>query len=227
MTSKIKNSPKEFWALLVVPLELIIGNLLVEIPFFKKSANLSLALVVFLAVVAFLIIVITFREFLISQWHLYWTKWGWLKFLINIALVFLTSTVLSLTRTGLDSLSASPKQLLISTGINLLIAAIPPFLAAFAEEITFRYLLFGKFNQGSLKIIMFFVSSILFGLAHLANFNGDLLETVPYMVLGAYFALIYFFYDNIWGSIFTHWMFNSMNILLPALILIYQGIIMK
>ncbi|WP_368251705.1 lysostaphin resistance A-like protein [Enterococcus sp. 2201sp1_2201st1_B8_2201SCRN_220225] len=227
MENNVKNSPKEFWALLIIPMEMILGNLLGKIPAIKASPNFSLALVIFLAIVAFLITIISFRKFLASQWRLYWTKWGWLKFLINIGLVFLAALVLKWTRFVVESLTISTKQLLISSGINILITAIPPFLAAFAEEITFRYLLFGKINQRTLKVIMFFVSSALFGLAHLANFNFDVVQTIPYMILGGYFALIYFFYDNIWGSIFTHWMFNSMNIVWPALVMIFQGITMK
>lgn len=228
MTNTFKDSPKEFWALLVIPSEMILGNLLGRIPIIHSSKYGALALAVILAIIACLAIVIVFRKFLLRQWRLYWTKWGWLKFLINIALVFLATILLSVTRTAISSLSVSqtPKQLLLSSGLSLLITAIPPFLAPFTEEITFRYLLFGKFTQRSIKWIMFIVSSILFGLAHLANFNGDLVQTIPYMILGAYFALIYVFYKNIWGAIFTHWLFNSMNIVLPALIMIYKGITM-
>lgn len=224
MIDKFENSPKEFWALLIIPLELIIGNFVGQLNFINTDKNISSAFVIFLSILAFSIMIFAFRKFLISQWLLYWTKWGWLKFIINIGLVYFATFILSLTRTFISSLTVNPKQLLITTGLTLLLNAIPPFLAPFTEELTFRYLLFGKFSKKSIKWTMFLISSVLFGLIHLANFNGNIIQTIPYMIIGAYFSLIYFFYNNIWGSIFTHWMFNTMNALWPALTMIFSGL---
>ncbi|WP_235016932.1 type II CAAX prenyl endopeptidase Rce1 family protein [Pediococcus acidilactici] len=39
---------------------------------------------------------------------------------------------------------------------------------------------------------MFILSSVLFGLIHWNNFNGDLLQMIPYMFVGAGFAVIYY-----------------------------------
>lgn len=224
MRIKFKNSPKEFWALLIIPLELVIGSFVGQLSFVRNNKNVSLSFVIFLSVIAFLLMIIMFRKFLINQWFLYWKKWGWFKFMINIGLVFLATLILSSTRTVISSLTANPKQLLISTGLSLLLSSIPPFLAPFTEELTFRYLLFGKFSQSSTRWFMFVISSIFFGLIHLANFNGNIVQTIPYMIIGAYFSLIYLIYDNIWGSIFTHWMFNSMNTIWPALTMIFSGL---
>jgi membrane protease YdiL (CAAX protease family) len=100
------------------------------------------------------------------------------------------------------------------------LAAVAPFLAPFAEELTFRYLLLGKLTNKALRLIMLFVQGILFGLIHWNNFNGNIYAMIPYMVLGVYLGLIYLFSKNIWSPIMVHWMLNTMNAMLPALLLL-------
>lgn len=58
---------------------------------------------------------------------------------------------------------------------------------------------------------MFFVSSIAFGLVHWNNFQGDIMQMIPYMFIGAFFATIYYFTRNIWQNIITHFMFNFLQ----------------
>ena len=100
------------------------------------------------------------------------------------------------------------------------LATVAPFLAPFAEELTFRYLLLGKVTNRALRLIMLFVQGILFGLIHWNNFNGNIYAMIPYMVLGVYLGLIYLFSKNIWSPIMVHWMLNTMNAMLPALLLL-------
>ena len=115
--------------------------------------------------------------------------------------------------------SANPSPQTLNPSWTVL-AAIIPFIAPFTEELTFRYLLLGKFSSKFLRVIMLFIQGILFGLIHWTTFNGNVYAMIPYMVLGVYLGLIYLLSENIWGSIMVHWMFNTMNSMLPALLLL-------
>ena len=106
----------------------------------------------------------------------------------------------------------------LSVGI-LFLGVIPAVIAAFAEELTFRYLLFGKFKPIALKVLMFIVSSLLFGLVHYNNVDGNLVQLIPYVAMGAYFAAVYAVSKNIWFAIGTHFIYNTSISLLPVLLL--------
>lgn len=165
--------------------------------------------------------IILFRDFFKKEWNLYKKNRIWLKLILNVLLVGGAFALLNLTRTvSISNLSANDPSPSSSSLWLMLLASIQPFIAPFAEELTFRYLLFGEISNRWLKIIMFFVSSILFGLIHINNFNGNWVLTIPYMVIVLIFSLIYFFYKNIWGSIIVHWIFNSINSIIPAIFLI-------
>lgn len=160
-----------------------------------------------------------FHDFLGQEWQGFKAKF-WRNILLTIILYFGAIAVLSVARIGLKSLAGdfgdSPESSLLLTFLTALV----PFIAPFAEELTFRYLLFGKIRPRAFKFVMFFVSAILFGLIHILNFYGQILQTVPYMFVGAYFALIYQFTKNIWNSIMVHWIFNSINSVVPVIVLI-------
>lgn len=101
-----------------------------------------------------------------------------------------------------------------------LIAAATPILAPLTEEVVFRHVLFYKFkNKLPLRVIMCLFSAFLFGAIHISNFGGELFLTVPYMVVGLVYNLIYYFSKNIWASITVHFMFNAVQSVIPVLIL--------
>lgn len=154
---------------------------------------------------------------------------AFLKLLLSILLVVGAFLLLRIIRglipsdlLQLRSSTNQPSQSLSPSWTVL--AAVAPFIAPFAEELTFRYLLMGKFSNNVLKIFMLFVQGILFGLIHWNNFDGNVYAMIPYMVTGVYFGLIYLFSKNIWGSIIVHWMLNTMNSMLPALLLLILDI---
>lgn len=219
---KNKWTSKDFLGLSVIPIEFLLGTGLSYFSFIKKSPVLATSLSLCIFFTGFLVMITLFRDFLKQEWQLYKKNKFWFKLIVNILLVGGAFLLLNLTRTEIISnLSVNDTNFLSTSSLSLmLLASIQPFIAPFAEELTFRYLLFGKFSNKWLKIIMFFVSSILFGLIHINNFNGNWILTIPYMVIGAYFSTIYFFYKNIWGAIIVHWIFNSINSIIPAIILI-------
>ncbi len=222
-----KWTAKDYMGLSVIPIEFLVGTLLGKLSLMQTNKILAVCVTVGLFFIGFLVMIFLFKEFLAEQWQKYKQRL-WIKLLINALLVVGAFAILNFSRKLLPAsmASAATTDEMSSLSLTLmLLAAVTPFLAPFAEELTFRYLLFGKIKGKGLKILMFFVSSILFGLIHWNNFNGDWVATIPYMVVGAYFALIYYFFDNIWGSIFVHWLFNSLNSIIPALFLVIMKIL--
>lgn len=222
----METAKKQWWGLLVIPLELIIGDFLFPLLKIDQNPKVSLIATATLFIIGFLIMLYLFHDFLRTQWQVYRQKL-FRHLLLSIILVIgaflilnmvrglIPSDLLQVRNTATDD-TAAPS---LSAGWAVL-AAVIPFIAPFAEELTFRYLLFGKFTNKILRFVMLFVQGILFGLVHWNNFNGNIYAMIPYMVLGIYFGLIYWFFKNIWGSIMVHWMLNTMNSLLPALFLL-------
>lgn len=209
---------KDYLGLCIIPLEFLVGTLLGRLPWGEnKLLAITVNLSIFFA--GFLIMLFLFKDVLKEQWKLYKKNKLWLKLFLNIISVIGAFGILAVTKSLINKpLSINdPDALSFSMISIMLISSIQPFIAPFAEELTFRYLLFQKIPKGILKIGMLFVSSILFGLIHINNFNGDWMQTIPYMIIGVYFALICYFFKNIWGSIITHWIFNSINSIVPAL----------
>lgn len=60
---------------------------------------------------------------------------------------------------------------------------------------------------------MAIISSILFGAIHFYNFNS-IVATIPYMFIGLYFCIIYYFKMNIMYTIIPHMLLNWMNVIL-------------
>ena len=227
LPEKKRWTRNEFLGLLVIPIEFLLGTGLSNVSFVKSSPWLATSLSLCIFFTGFLVMIFLFKNFLKQEWDLYKKNNFWLKLVFNILLVGGAFALLTLTRaTSISNLSANDVNQFSTSSLGLmLLTSIQPFIAPFVEELTFRYLLFGKISNKFLKVVMFFVSSILFGLIHINNFNGNWMLTLPYMVIGAYFSIIYLVYKNIWGSIIVHWIFNSINSIIPAIFLIILKII--
>ncbi len=146
----------------------------------------------------------------------------WLKVLISIGLMIGIVVLLQLTRKILPpGWLVNPSETTPEINLTLLGVALPmiqPLLAPFYEEMMFRYLFISKANSQRLKIAMTFIQAIVFGLLHTANFGGNWLATIPYMVIAFYFGVIYLVSRNIWYSITVHFFFNFMSAVVPVLI---------
>lgn len=97
-------------------------------------------------------------------------------------------------------------------------------MAPFTEEIIFRYELFYRFKNGkkSIFILMAFVSSLLFGLAHFIS--GDSLIGVCSLILVALvMTLFYKLSNSIWVSLMGHFIWNFV-LSAPAIIVILFNI---
>lgn len=176
--------------------------------------------------VGFFIAINLYKDVLKADWQKFKEH-----FLRNIAFAFLgviiSYVLLSLVRSGLKatlSVGEVQKDLLsISTSTASLgvIGSLTALMAPFTEEIIFRHALFYQWrNRGIITALMFLISSILFGLVHWNNFHGDLTQMIPYMVVGAWFALIYFKSKNIWQNIATHFLFDFLQVAAAVMMLI-------
>lgn len=220
----METSKKQWWGLLVIPLELLIGDFIFPLFHLTKDPKVALLSSTLLFFIGFLVMIYLFHDFLREQWQIYRQKL-FRRLLVSIVLVVGIFILLRVVRGLIPSellelrSSATDSSQTLSPSWTVL-AAVAPFIAPFAEELTFRYLLLGKVSNKIQRIIMLFVQGILFGLVHWSNFNGNIYAMIPYMVLGVYFGLIYLLSKNIWSSIMVHWMLNTMNAMLPALLLL-------
>lgn len=219
----MEQSKQQWWALLIIPIEFLIGQYIFPLFSITSKPIPALIFTTLLFGTGFAVMIYVFKDFLKAQWQFYRHKLFW-KLLISILLVAGAFLLLQLVRGLIPAHLLTVESDPSDTGVQLsagwmLLAAVTPFIAPFAEELTFRYLLLGKFTSRAVRGVMLVVQGILFGLVHINNFGGNIYGTIPYMVIGIYFGVIYLVFNNIWGSLIVHWMFNSINSILPALFL--------
>ncbi|MDT2737331.1 CPBP family intramembrane metalloprotease [Enterococcus pseudoavium] len=218
---------KQRWGLLVLPAEMLIDEYI--FPLLQPDKNPKAALLAFFLLFSagFFIMIWLFHDFLSAQWQIFRQKL-FQRLLLSILLVIGVFLILHFVRVLIPSdlltvpTNSSSIQTL-SVGWTVL-AAMIPFIAPFTEELTFRYLLLGKISNKIFRFFMLFVQGILFGLIHWHNFNGNIYAMIPYMAIGIYLGLIYLIAKNIWAPLMVHWMFNAMNSLLPALLLLFLNL---
>ena len=217
---------QDFAVLAIIPLVLLGGQSLLSIPKLDENHELASVLAVVIFVIGFLAAVFLLRDFLSSQWQQFKQRL-WRNLFVCVCLTAATFALMSLARSvSLGSLEVDPDNDFYNPPLwLLLVSLVPAVLAAFTEELTFRYLLFGKFKGKLSKTVMFVVSSVLFGLVHWNNVGGNLKLLMPYMVMGAFFALIYWLGKNIWFAILAHFFYNSSIVLLPLLALLLMPIL--
>ncbi|KRM11626.1 CPBP family glutamic-type intramembrane protease [Paucilactobacillus suebicus] len=227
MNTNNKISPiKTIIAIILPPLELALGAVLIN-PGQSKAAKAVIA--VGMAFIVFLVAIFMYKDVLKRDWVEY-KRHLIRNFFLNILGVILAYVILAVVRIGMRSVlgaSAMPNDsmtmLSIQTAAVTTFASLTVLMAPFTEEIIFRHVLFCQWRNrnGLLTVVMLFVSSIAFGLVHWNNFNGDVTQMVPYMVIGAFFALIYYFTKNIWQNIMTHFWFDFLQFAASLFLLIF------
>ncbi|REC26829.1 CPBP family intramembrane metalloprotease [Enterococcus pseudoavium] len=218
---------KQRWGLLVLPAEMLIDEYIFPLLQPDKNPKAALLASFLLFSAGFFIMIWLFHDFLRAQWQIFRQKL-FQRLLLSILLVIGVFLILHFVRALIPSdlltvpTNSSSIQTL-SVGWTVL-AAMIPFIAPFTEELTFRYLLLEKISNKIFRFFMLFVQGILFGLIHWHNFNGNIYAMIPYMAIGIYLGLIYLITKNIWVPLMVHWMFNAMNSLLPALLLLFLNL---
>ncbi|WP_349533847.1 CPBP family intramembrane glutamic endopeptidase [Leuconostoc citreum] len=105
-----------------------------------------------------------------------------------------------------------------------LVAGVISLIVAFFEEVAYRYELFYKQkNKGTITFIfLLLMSSFLFGVSHIYNFNGSILGTLSYALAGLVLGIFYMISKNIWVPIIIHGLFNSVALIAPIVILVFK-----
>ncbi|WP_461242699.1 lysostaphin resistance A-like protein [Secundilactobacillus muriivasis] len=201
---------------IAIPLvELALGALVTLIWHGKWPRVIAVDLIFF---IGFAVAIYLYRDVLVTDWRQFKQHLGRgvliaiAGFLGSYLVLLLVRLVLkpfttSVAASGVDVLSVQ------STGLAL-VASLTTLMAPFTEEIIFRHVLFYQWQKrGAVTWLMLIVSSVAFGLVHWNNFNGDVLAMIPYMCVGAFYGLIYYFSRNIWQNILTHFLFDFVQIL--------------
>ncbi|MCD2256471.1 lysostaphin resistance A-like protein [Agrilactobacillus fermenti] len=220
-----KYGLKTLLIILIPVFELGLGNLIGYIKPLRENPTWASFVNWLIFLAAFIIIIIMFKPLFKRDWAIYRTH-IWRNLLLSILGAVILTFILQFVRSGLNLLSVAPKFNFLTAADPGKITAVPlwaqllqvtlPLMAPFVEEVIFRHLLFYRVKPIGLKWLMFFVSAVLFGLVHWNNFNGQVLQMIPYMFIGMYFALIYQFTKTIWGSLSVHLIFNGSNAILMA-----------
>lgn len=218
---KTEWSTRDTLTLLVIPLELGLGYMLAAVFAGVNAATLS-AVPFCLKVLSLFLIVFLNHDLLMENWKRF-TERLWLKLIFCVAGAASMYLVLSGIRSLAGMAQSAEAMKAITGGLPygvFLLLSFTPVLAPVTEEVVFRHVLFYKFRARiSWRSIMCLVSSFLFGAVHLGNFGGNLWLTVPYMVIGLLYNLIYYFSKNIWTSITIHLFFNFAQSVLPTLLI--------
>lgn len=209
-------------ALLIIPLELGLLFLFTLSKFMNQPIVVGLA-PFFFKLLSLGLIVVLFHDLLAENWRRF-TRRLWLKLLICAAAAAAMYYILSGVRWLVGISQSSDIMESVTGGLPYgiyLLSTSAPILAPVTEEIVFRHVLFYKFRENAaLRILMCLFSASLFGAVHLGSFSGQLLLTIPYMVIALLYNLIYYFTKNIWATTTIHLMFNFAQSLFPALVLL-------
>ncbi|WP_170999544.1 CPBP family intramembrane glutamic endopeptidase [Paucilactobacillus kaifaensis] len=222
--TKMTISPtKTLIAILIPPLEILLGTQLIKLVNGQLAKSIIMDLVF---LIGFLAAIWMYRDVLKTDWRQFKHHW-FIKLLLAIGGVVISYAILIGVRVLIRSLGLnisvgnSIDLLSIQSATVSLIASLTVLMAPFTEEIIFRHALFYQWKKrGALTWIMFIISAILFGLAHWNNFDGNVIAMMPYMVVGAWYALIYYFSKNIWQNILTHFLFDIVQFLSAVLLFV-------
>lgn len=218
--NKVLSKQEKLYILSFI-ISFILGTIINQLTFLSSTHKSIITAILFF--ILFLITWKLFSKLLKKEWLGFKKKIG-LNFLICIGLAVGAALLLQFTRSvlpseWLDSNAAIPETFNLSI-VSLVLSTLQPLMAPFYEEIMFRYLFISKANSRPLKIVMLFLQAIIFGLIHTANFGGNYLATIPYMIVALYFGVIYLVTKNIWYSISVHFLFNFSSSILPLLFLL-------
>ncbi|WP_246147548.1 CPBP family intramembrane glutamic endopeptidase [Secundilactobacillus folii] len=211
MTSKYPlkiDLVKSVVAILLLPIEMGLIAILIHSGQTKWTQSL---IYVGLGLIVFLMTMYLYRDVLRRDWPAY--RKHWLRnTLLNLCGVLVLFSVIALVRLVMANVlhiaaMTKPSALLsVQAAGAVAFNSIVVLLSPFTEEIVFRHVLFYQFKgrHAALTLAMLLISSVAFGLMHWNNFHGQVIQMVPYMFAGGVLALIYYYTNNIWQNIMTH-----------------------
>ncbi|OTG80838.1 CPBP family intramembrane metalloprotease [Acinetobacter sp. ANC 5054] len=212
---------RDTFTLCIVPL--IFMNSWLMDKFFGLSVNAGIGDSVFRGILFFTVCWL-YKTMLFEHWQKYKQAF-WRSTLLVIAGAVLLQVVISLTRSALPLGQAAEQKESMDPNsiafISLLIMSLGPLFTALLEDIIFRYTLLQKLfvSPWIWRVLLVLLNSILFGLIHFHNFDGNLVATISFMVAGLFLNVIYLWTRNIWHVLLIHF-FNNALLSLGGLILL-------
>lgn len=222
------SATKSILAVAAIVVELILGDLSAKLSMSKTSRTIF---VVLLGLAVCVWVVSLYRDVLGAQWRQY-RQHFWRNFAIDFGLMIGVYVLLAVVRFGMKQLPGASTTAMgvtdwlsfqtVASASLAFLSSLVVMMAPFTEEVVFRHVLFYQWrNNKAVMVLMFVFSSVAFGLIHWNNFDGQVMQMVPYMFIGAFFALIYAFSRNIWQNIMTHLLFNSLQFLSGIFLLVF------
>jgi membrane protease YdiL (CAAX protease family) len=200
------------------------------------SENISQTIRLFFIFLNAFIVLYAYRDVLSADWKTFrqdkWTKWIIIIISFIIVTCFLNFVHRFTVSSGGESVAAEVsaqsgetndiRNMPLFSFILTVIMLFIPILSAFTEEVMFRYVLMFKHSRSKiLQYTLLVLSSVAFGLIHYQA-RGSVAATVPYIFVGMAFGVIYLWKKNIWYNIFTHIMFNGINVLFGFVGILFQ-----
>ncbi|AMW79690.1 CAAX protease [Acinetobacter sp. TGL-Y2] len=202
---------RDTFALCIIPLIFLNGYLLESM--FGSSVNTAIGDTVFRGIL-FIIVCTLYKTMLIEHWQKYKQAF-WRSNLLVIVGAVMLQMIISLARSVLPVGTVEPNQNQLDPSqiafVSLIIISLGPLFTALLEDIIFRYtLLQNLFVKPWLwRVVLVLMNSVLFGLIHYHNFDGNLVATVSFMAAGLFLNLIYLWTRNIWHVLLIHFVNNA------------------
>lgn len=212
---------------------LVLGTFVV--PLVASGQGAKIVFTVLIAALGFISALLLYGHVLKKDWPAF-RRHLWRNLALAVVSVVAAHLLLRFVRyiigvisgSSLAAAAGSLDLLSMQTAALGVLGSLTALMAPFTEEIVFRHALFYQWKgRGILTGIMLIVSSIVFGLVHWNNFDGQIIRMIPYMCVGLFFGLIYYFSKNIWQNIMTHFFFDIISFLSALFILVvtlFQGI---
>lgn len=202
---------RDTFAICIIPLILLNGLVLEYV--FGVSVNVAFADTV-LRGMLFVMVCWLYKTMLAEHWQKYKQAF-WRSSLLVAAGAVLLQIIISLTRSILPAGQSIETEHQIDPNsiafISLLIISFGPLFTALLEDIVFRYTLLQKLFVAPWlwRVVLLLLNSIVFGLIHFYNFDGNLIATVSFMAAGLFLNLIYLWTRNIWHVLLIHFVNNA------------------
>lgn len=212
---------RDTFALCILPL--IFFNSFILEKLFGISVQVALGDSIFRGLL-FITVCWLYINMLFDHWQKYKQAF-WRSTVLVIVGAVLLQVIISVTRSILPVGSSSETESSIDPNsiafISLLMISLGPLFTALLEDIIFRYTLLQKLfvTPWLWRIVLVLLNSILFGLIHYYNFDGNLIATISFMAAGLFLNLIYLWTRNIWHVLLIHFVNNAV-LSLGALILL-------
>lgn len=216
--NRVYFEKRDFFALAIIPLIVIIN--FIGLTLFEDKTTLGLIDTISRGVL-FLIVCFIYKTMLINHW-IHFKKSRLSSWLLVIVGAIALHVIITLTRSFLPTNHTSiNNQDVLVINLAIFIISFGPVFTALIEDIVFRYTLLQKLfiPNLSIRILVITFNSVLFGLIHYYNFDGNVISTISFMSAGLFLNIVYIWTRNIWHVLLIHAINNFVLSILAVIIL--------